>query len=420
MHVDALLGKLPQPVSVGGFSMKEQGYGLGKFLAGGERFEWTRGQWVGAGALSTRRADHTVVSLTPETPRADEPLAGGCSQIFAAPTLLVFGGVNAPTKQAISWADFYRPVAQATPRNYSASPAPRNTLPGVMPLEPQQLRASSCLALRLAGTPTRVLVMGPAGGTACSSMGVRAFRVDMFLPADGLGCGTVAESGTGIWRRCTNIPTPRLHFSAAAVCMTSDDSPGLRSTRTRSCTQQAREMKEDAFDTLMIEKQYSGSGNTWPSNECVVVTGGLDADRKVVGTVEIYNPLRDYWYSRAECDDGMNSVASAAAIVDSGDEHSSADDAEIEGHLDDDSSGSDDNDDGDDDEEIGVGIWKRTMIEPRWGACAVVTRGGRRIDILGGTDGNGIALNSTESFDVERREYCACTRLVAGWLSHCI
>eukprot|EP01043_Picozoa_sp_COSAG02_P121280 COSAG02_NODE_58103_length_278_cov_0.882682_1_plen_92_part_11 len=92
-------------------------------------------------------------------------------------------------------------------------------------------------------------------------MGVGAFRVDIFLPADGLGCSTVADSGTGIWRRCTNIPTPRLHFSAAAVRMASDGSPSLRLTRTPSRTQEAREEKEDAFDTLMIEKHYSGSGN---------------------------------------------------------------------------------------------------------------------------------------------------------------
>lgn len=149
LQLDAQLGKIPQPVSVGGFSMKEQGYSLGKFLAGGERFDWLRGRWVDAGALSTRRADHTVVSLEPELPSPKNSAAAGGSPIAPAPTLLVLGGVNTPSKQAISWADFYRPVAQ---RYHSPLPGPASATPTVLPLEHQHLRASSCVALRLAGT----------------------------------------------------------------------------------------------------------------------------------------------------------------------------------------------------------------------------------------------------------------------------
>ena len=414
LRLDAQLGKIPQPVSVGGFSMREQGYSLGKFLAGAERFNWLRGQWVDAGALSTRRADHTVVSLEPELPSPTRSSATGGSSIAPVPTLLVLGGVNAPSKQAISWADFYRPVAQPQRHHSNLLPGPRSAIPTVLPLEHEQLRASSCVALRLGGTPTRVLVMGPAGGSACSSMGVRAFRVDMFLPAIGLGYGTVTQSGGGVWRKCANIPTPRLHFSAATVSMASEDrnlpiaadvviGQACGAHITSAC-RSATGREDDKFDTLMIEKQYSGSGNTWPSNERVVVAGGLDAERKAVGFVEIYNPLEDCWYSRAECDTGVRVVGmNAAAAGEAVDEDMRVDEATIEGDDIDAHSSSDD-----EEEEPGVGIWKRTMVEPRWGACAVLTRCGRRIDILGGSDGNGMALNSTESFDVERRACCMC------------
>ena len=146
-RLDAELSRLRKPVAIGGFSMKEEGYGLGKFLAGAEAFDWVRGRWLDAGALPTRRADHTVVQLD-EPPACDDPpsghAAGGAAPrpsltTGASSVFLVFGGVNEPSKQAISWADFYSPNRRSSP----GAAGPSAAAPSVLPLQHQQLRASS-------------------------------------------------------------------------------------------------------------------------------------------------------------------------------------------------------------------------------------------------------------------------------------
>ena len=58
--VDAELAQLRSPLAVGGFSMRVQGYGTGKFLRGCEAFDWAGGRWLQWGHLPTARADHTL------------------------------------------------------------------------------------------------------------------------------------------------------------------------------------------------------------------------------------------------------------------------------------------------------------------------------------------------------------------------
>ena len=148
---------------------------------------------------------------------------------------------------------------------------------------------------------------------------------------------------------------------------------------------------------------FAGSGNTWPSAERVVVLGGLDGERNAVGSADIYDPLRDRWYTDAEKRAGA--AASTAASNQQGELGAGAgveDDSDGDQTMSSDDSDSDSDSDSEEDEG-GVGVWKRTMIEARWGACAVVTRCGQRIDVLGGCDdGFGAALDTTESYDVGR------------------
>ena len=131
--------------------------------------------------------------------------------------------------------------------------------------------------------------------------------------------------------------------------------------------------------------------------------GGLDGERNAVGSADIYDPLRDRWYTDAEKRAGA--AASTAASNQQGELGAGAgveDDSDGDQTMSSDDSDSDSDSDSEEDEG-GVGVWKRTMIEARWGACAVVTRCGQRIDVLGGCDdGFGAALDTTESYDIGR------------------
>ena len=123
---------------------------MARFLAGAEAFDWARARWLPAGSLPTRRADHTAVALAPP----------GAAAAAGPPLFLVLGGVNELSKQATHVADFFRPGARSLPAG----------APEMLPLDPLQLRAGSCVALRLGpppgGAPAPLLVLGPAGGAS--------------------------------------------------------------------------------------------------------------------------------------------------------------------------------------------------------------------------------------------------------------
>ena len=250
--------------------------------------------------------------------------------------------MNEASKQAISWADIYHHRPRTVPK-LAAEP------PSILPLQFEQFRAQSCVALRLSAG--RLLVLGPAGGVACSSRGVQAFRVDIFTPSARLGDGSAAAAGSdsGGWERCSQIPTPRLNFAAAVVSLLGPS---------------------------------EGGGASAGMREAVVVVGGLDGDRQTLATAEIFDVASNCW-EKADATERME-----PAVEQDGDSDEGGASAEDSGS-----------------EDEGGWMWRRRMVTPRWGCAAVLTRGGTRLDVLGGSDADGAVLSCTESFDLRRRRF---------------
>jgi hypothetical protein len=129
----SVLRGLPRPTAMAGFSMRVEGFGLGKFLCQCESFDWARMRWVAAGNLPTRRADFAISEIRDGTGR-----------------LLVIGGCHDVKKQPIAWADYHSPPTLG-PAALARRPAAgqQRSQPEVLPLAGEQWKSVGCSAVTL-------------------------------------------------------------------------------------------------------------------------------------------------------------------------------------------------------------------------------------------------------------------------------
>jgi hypothetical protein len=179
--------------------------------------------------------------------------------------------------------------------------------------------------------------------------------VDRFTPAPGLGhAGSPADAG--VWQRCADIPTPRLNFAAAVAQLPAPDA------------------------------RTPATGGARAGGLRVVVVGGLDAERVCVPTADVYDPETDCWEGSEAASGTLQPEQQRAAAAGEAPPPGQREEEEVE-------------------EACGGSVWQEAMVEARWGCCAIATRGGARVDVLGGVGARGAALATTETFDVARRRF---------------